>query len=212
MAICNYSSFTLYDCVDKYAYSMADILGEYPVWDTTAANDIRVMINGLVYDFFAYREIAVETPEMFATYAQIRMARTMRRVLNICKPYFDGITGEPWKITGSTDSTSSTERTPDLETVNASSSESKATALTSDTPQVQLSGTENYMTGLSESGSSAESSSTTTSTGTEAVEAVNSATEHAGNAAEQMGRWVAAYPDVVGLIFEGLEPLFMQVW
>ena len=188
-----YESFTLYDMVEEYDYTMDDILGEYPVWVSTGASTLRDTINGYLYDYFCNREIASETPEQFIRYAKLRMRRTMLKLLPIAAKFWDGSAlADDWELSGSTTSTSEA----------SGNATSKATALQSDTPQVQLSGLENYMSGLSESGSESDTTSD---------ETVDTAVK-SGNLGARASAWFAQAPDIIGLIQDGLEPLFMQVW
>lgn len=210
MALCNYSSFTMYDMVNLYAFSQDDIFGEYPIWD----EEKREFLNDLIYTYFKYRECASETPERFCEQMYSKMVRTMSTINDIAKTYFDRDESEVlnWKDTGSATTEMETTRTPDLVDSSTTESESKATALMSDTPQTQITGNKNYMTQLNESGSTANGTTTATSTGTETTDGTTTTTTHDGNAAEQLARWLAAYPDVLGYIFTSLEPLFMQVY
>lgn len=188
-----YDGCTLYDMVEKYDYTMGEILGEYPVWVSTGASTLRDTINDYLYDYFANREIASETPEQFARYAQLRMRRTMLKLLPIAAKFWDGSAlADDWELSGSTTSTSEA----------SGNATSKATALQSDTPQVQLSGTENYMSALSESGSESDTTSD---------ETVNTSVK-SGNLGARASAWFMQSPDIIGLIQDGLEPLFMQVW
>jgi len=188
-----YDGCTLYDIIEKYSYTMAEVLGEYPVWVTTGADDLRDIINGYLYDYFANREIASETPEQFVRYAKLRMRRTMLKLLPIAAKFWDGSAlADDWELSGSTTSTSEA----------SGNATSKATALQSDTPQVQLSGLENYMSGLSESGSESDTTSD---------ETVDTAVK-SGNLGARASAWFAQAPDIIGLMQDGLEPLFMQVW
>lgn len=188
-----YDGCTLYDMVEKYDYTMGEILGEYPVWVSTGASTLRDTINGYLYDYFANREIASETPEQFARYAQLRMRRTMLKLLPIAAKFWDGSAlADDWELSGSTTSTSEA----------SGNATSKATALQSDTPQVQLSGYENYMSGLSESGSESDTTSD---------ETVDTSVK-SGNLGARASAWFMQAPDLIGLMQDGLEPLFMQVW
>lgn len=188
-----YDGCTLYDIIEKYSYTMEEVLGEYPVWVSTGADDLRDIINGYIYDYFCNREIASETPEQFVRYAQLRMRRTMLKLLPIATKFWDGSAlADDWELSGTTTSTSEA----------SGNATSKATALQSDTPQVQLSGTENYMSALSESGSESD-----TTSDEETTTAVKS-----GNLGARASAWFAQAPDLIGLMQDGLEPLFMQVW
>ena len=214
---------TLYDVVGRYGYTMADILGNYPIWDETQ----REWLNNEIYLYFEYRQIGSETAQMFASFAARTMNRIMPRV-NSVAGFVLGTPASEWATTGtqttetSSDTTydSTVERTPDLTTQVDSETESKATALVSDTPQVQLSGIENYMTALNESGSSGTTGSTTTQTGTESsahtgtdsTSAETTTTAQAGQKSELASRWIDTMPDLLGIIFEALEVCFCQVY
>ena len=208
-----YDGCTLYDMIEKYDYTMAEIFGEYAVWDDEATT--RETLNQMIYDYFANREIASETPEQFCRFAKIRITRLMLKVNTIAETVLDP---DPltWDITGqvndvSTSSLSGT-RTPNL--TSTSESENKATALQSDTPQVQLSGTKNYMTALSESGGTGMSTAHETGTETTATSGsgTNARTLREGSLAQRAALWLEMQPDIFGFILDGLEPLFMQVW
>ena len=236
---------TLYDMCDRFGYDMDSILGEYPIWD----EEQREWLNGEIYGYFAYREIGSETPAQFANYAQRVMNRVMPRVNSIAEFVLTG--SQDWNLTASdesaTSSTTSSEtgntgsstttydhattETPNLTNASGTMTETKATALMSDTPQVQLSGTENYMSSLNESGSSGSTSTTTTQTGTDTTATTGSDgtsstsyttqdgsasstathTSSAGQLSELASNWAETMPDLLGLIFDALEVCFMQV-
>ena len=228
----------LYDLVERYGYTIADLLGEYPIWDESK----RDWLNNEIYEYFEYREIGAETAEMFASFIRRRMNRIMPRVNSIAAFALEG--SEDWDVTAIENATSSGESSSattnettygrtDTETRNLANSqqsttETKATALQSDTPQTALTSSENYMTALSETGSSGTSSTSGTDTGTDtrvasgtdAIEGSNEAsrtdtserTLKAGQLSELANNWVNTMPDLLGLIFEQLENCFMQVY
>lgn len=228
-----YSQCTLYDCIEHYGYTMPELLGTYPIWDESK----REWLNDEIYLYFENREIGPETPQQFASYAGRAMNRIMPRVNSIAAFALEG--SSDWQVSSSSTSeqatsstgqnsssaTTTSTRTPDLETQTDATSGSKATVLSSDTPQVQLSGLENYMTQLNETGSEGESSSTVTQTGTETSsgttsgtsstegETTSSGTVTTSNAqlSELAGNWAQTMPDLLGLIFEALESCFVQV-
>lgn len=256
-----YDQCTLYDCVNQFGYTIEGLLGNYPIWDESK----RSWLNSEIYEYFEYREIASETPKLFSSYAQRTMNRVMPKVNSIAAFALSGSENWSQTLTDTTDVTSesSTEnagsasssttyghtqtetpdltntRTPDLTNQTDTETESKATALMSDTPQVQLSGTENYMSSLNESGSSGTTGTTATQTGTETTTQTgtdtttmtgtdttaneNSSTSETTNTGEtthlaQSGQlselasnWANTMPDLLGLIFESLEVCFMQV-
>lgn len=240
-----YDQCTLYDCVNRYGYTIAGILGNYPIWDESK----REWLNDEIYRYFEYRELASETPKLFSSYAQRTMNRVMPKVNSIAAFALSG--SENWSDT-LTDTVTSTSRndsentgantstttyghtqteTPGLTTQTDTTTESKATALMSETPQVQLASTENYMTNLNESGSSGTSGTTTTQSGTDVtamtgqdvVSGTNSGTSasvttgdtthtaQSGQLSELASNWANTMPDLLGLIFDALEVCFMQV-
>lgn len=237
---------TLYDCINYYGYTTAELLGDYPIWDESR----REWLNAQIENYFLYRQIGSETPEMFGSFASITMLRIMPRVNSIASFALTG--SSEWDKTlmanqnteragedarestgeGTAGHTSSVTRTPELETATTGTTESKATALVSDTPQVQLSGTENYMSALNESGSSgtttstveqsgqettattasdtSENTSTSSGTSSETVEAHSD--QSAGQLSELASKWAETMPDLLGLIFDALEVCFVQVF
>lgn len=184
-----YSQCTLYDCVYYYGYTMADLLGDYPIWD----EEKREWLNNEIYLYFEQREIGPETPAKFASFAGRVMNRVMPRVNSIAAFALDSSsyqwrnasenvttregssTGEDSRISvSSNDATDEAEygstvtETKNLTTGVSASTNSKASVLQSDTPQTQITGNHNYMTALQETGSSGSSSSSTSETGTDA--------------------------------------------
>lgn len=175
---------TLYDVIERYGYTMTDVLGIYPIWDETK----RDWLNGEIYGYFEYREIGSETAPMFSAYAKRVMNRIMPRVNSIAAFALAG--SENWDVssiensvgTNEQSSTSSGNRTDTGQSMltdtydrantsnNTTTSESKATAIASETPQVMLSSIENYMTSGTESGSTGSGTSATMGTDTGTVE------------------------------------------
>lgn len=226
---------TIYDLEHYYGYTFANLIGTYPIWDETQ----REWLNTQVENYFMYREIGAETPAQFALFLNQRMNRIMPRVNNIAAFALDNM-GEDWQdglkeviaasgtqSTEATDTTSATStETPNRTTQTDSTTESKASALASTTPQTQLSGAENYMTNLNETGSSGTTGATVhetgttnrTSSGTNTTEGETTTTSDttrtvaSGQLSEMAAKWAATMPDLLGLVFEGLEPCFCQVY
>ena len=229
---------TLYDIVERFGYTISDLLGNYPIWDETK----REWLNNEIYEYFEYREIGAETSEMFASFIRRRMNRIMPRVNSIAAFALAG--SNQWDVTAienatssgtsSSESTSETDygrtdtETRDLASTQESETETKATALQSDTPQTRITSTENYMTALSETGSSGTSSSSGTDTGTDTrvasgTDTIGTTSEgeradeserilKSGQLSELANNWANTMPDLLGLIFEQLENCFMQVY
>ena len=230
---------TPYTLVEKYGYDWQDELGEdaYPIWDES----MREWLNSQIYSYFMYREIGQETGETFFRWMRLRMNQIMP-VINPIAAFALGKTaasddwrlvaeivtesGNKYKGTTSATSTENTATGGSNVTEVDNSTTAKASNLTSETPQTQLSGNENYMTGLVESGSKSDGTSretqklgstvdtaTSTNSAFDQTNDANSDEKHyEGLAAEVAQRWLEAAPDILGNIYAGLESLFVQVW
>lgn len=127
---------TLYDVVELYGGDWDEAMGDYPIWDEGK----RDWLNGMVYEHFAYREIAQET----GTDHLRLVRRTMREMMPSLNPMFAALDSQFDILEGYAGKTSST---------------TGGRQLYSATPQTQLSGTENYATNLTDSSGSDESQS-----------------------------------------------------
>ncbi len=244
-------SFTLYDIVNKLGYDFQAQLGAgtYPIWDES----MREWLNNEIYENFEYREIGQETAEDFFRWLRIKLNRIMP-TLNPVAAFALGKESNPedwrliresitkWGQTGGSsgsivndnteDYTGKIANTGNTTTTSSASTSSKNSTLTSATPQVQLSGSENYMTGLNEAGAEGNSNGTEkqvndlsqdtttnrkfkaneTSSSTNQADGDSDTKEYEGLKAELAQRWIDASPDILGVIFTGLESLFVQVW
>lgn len=230
---------TPYEIVELCGYDWQAELGEgtYPIWDES----MREWLNTQIYNNFLYREIGQETAESFFRWMRLKMNQIMP-VLNPIAAFALGKTAasEDWRLVSETITTGSgkqageSHNTGNDTSVNSGENTTTTTAdtnsqmsnLASTTPQVQLSGTENYMTGLDETGSRGHSEGTDTTTlGTKNVtdstgdgswkqdsESESDTKHYEGLAAELAQRWLEAAPDLLGNIYAGLESLFVQVW
>lgn len=127
---------TLHDCVELYGMDWHETMSDYPIFDEGK----REWLNARIYEHFAYREIAQETPSDH--FRLIR--RTMHEMMPALNPMFSVLDGEIDILAGYE---------------SAGEHESGARQLFSATPQTQLSAAENYATNLTDSTSS-ESSKT----------------------------------------------------
>lgn len=127
---------TLRDCVELYGMDWDETMSDYPVFDEGK----REWLNTRIYEHFAYREIAQETPSDH--FRLIR--RTMHEMMPALNPMFSALDGEIDILAGY-----------------ASEAEhgSEARQLFSATPQTQLSAAEDYATNLTDTAGS-ESSKT----------------------------------------------------
>ena len=127
---------TLHDCVELYGMDWEEAMSDYPIFEEGK----REWLNARIYDHFAYREIAQETPSDH--FRLIR--RTMNEMMPALNPMFSVLNGEIDILAGY---------------ASAVEHDSEARQLFSATPQTQLSAAENYATNLTDSTSS-ESSKT----------------------------------------------------
>lgn len=137
---------TLHDLVMLYGYDMADIVGDYPIWDESK----REWLNSMIYRHFAYREIASETAQEYA----FLMARTMAEMSPSVMPLFRALDSE-FDILSSYENISTSNDT--------TSADGKQ--LYSATPQTQLSGEENYATNLTDTKNTSSSANKTEASG-----------------------------------------------
>lgn len=127
---------TLHDCVELYGMDWDETMSDYPIFDEGK----RDWLNTRIYEHFAYREIAQETPS-----DHLRLIRrTMHEMMPALNPMFSVLDGEIDILAGY---------------ASAVEHGSEARQLFSATPQTQLSAGENYATNLTDSTSS-ESSKT----------------------------------------------------
>lgn len=133
-------------------------LNAYPIFDEA----YRAPLNAKIVEHFFFREIGLETPELFK--------RFLNRKMNEVMPYynqlyasalhdFDPFCNYDMDTSGSTSGTSDqtreysrTEKTAtDAESVTGNDTDSTARTLVSATPQMQLSGNEDYATNITDS-------------------------------------------------------------
>lgn len=112
----------LADVIGYYGYTIEDVLGDYPIWD----EDRRDWLNERIMEHFMYRQIAQDTPAMFAFFA----ARRMQEAMPALNPVFKALeeAADPTVVSSAT-----------------------VRAVGSVTPQTQLSGAENYADTLQDS-------------------------------------------------------------
>ncbi len=127
---------TLHDCVELYGMDWQQNMSDYPIFDEGK----REWLNARIYEHFAYREIAQETPSDH--FRLIR--RTMHEMMPALNPMFSVLDGEIDILAGYASTVEN---------------DSEARQLFSATPQTQLSAAENYATNLTDTTSS-ESSKT----------------------------------------------------
>ncbi len=176
---------TLHDIVELYGEDYDGAMSDYPIWDESK----RAWLNERVLEHFRYREIAQETPAMFLFF----LRRTMFEMMPTVNPIFEALEGSPDIMSGY----STADKTNATGTDSAS-----AKQLYSATPQTQLSGQENYATNITES----EQANTRNSTDESTHEGRNA------SVGAMASEWLASVNNGLYIVFNGLEPLFQQIW
>lgn len=123
----------LRDLVELYGHDYDAYMSDYPIWDESK----REWLNGMIYDHFAYREIAQETGAKHLYY----LRRTMREMMPSVNPMFKAL-----------DSDFDILKT--YETVNTSTGDARQTF--SNLPQSRLKDTEDYATNVTDNESTGE--------------------------------------------------------
>lgn len=169
----------------------------YPIWD----EEKREWLNHMILDHFRFREIAQPTPQQHIFY----LHRTMREMMPTLNPIFKALDQEHDILKGyeATDVTNGLNNS-DVETTTHSTNRQVYSA----TPQTQLSGDENYATNLTDVGADQD--------GTSKQQSMSSGTAvHSGRSDSVVDRatnWASGVNNALYLVYNGLEPLYQQVW
>ena len=177
---------TLHDCVHLYGNDLWEADRPYQIWDESERDELQAKI----VDHFRYRRIAQDTPALFVYY----LNRRMREMMPTLNPIFKALADEKLDIM--------TSYAAFDESVSDSLNDSTARQLFSNTPQAQLSGNKDYATNLTDSDSKASNTNKGTS----------SRHGYQGNPAEVLTKWATGVNNALYLVFNGLEPLFEQVY
>ena len=177
---------TLRDVVHLYGNDLWDAARPYPIWDESQREELQ----NKIYDHFEFRKIAQDTPALFVAY----LNRRMREMMPVINPIFAALADEKLDIMA----TYSTEDT----NISSSETNNSARQVFSATPQAQLSGAKDYATNLTDNTEqgTGQGKSTSTHKGTQ------------GQAAEVLTKWLAGVNNALYLVFNGLEPLFNQLY
>lgn len=214
----------------------------YPIFD----ENYREQLNNKIIEHYWFREIGQETPQLFKMF--------LNRTMNEIMPYYN----EMYKTTlldvnplanvdvatqGTRDSgheemrdtkradSYTGKRTESGTSTTDSDTESDARTVNSTTPQMQLSGREDYASSLVDANSTANTTGTTNTTGQSADTSYTDVTELANMNANDTQQYVERITGLQGLtgaqavqlareailnvdmmVIYALEPLFMQVW
>lgn len=179
--------YTLRDVTDALGYDWG--MQDYPIFD----EGYREKLNRAIWNHFAYRRIACDTPSMFVFYLNRRMNEQMPNI----NPVYEMVRR------GGFDPMATTQGRSKTHTDGTGKNESRATA--SSTPQVFLGNPdgEQYLTGVTKQ----TDGSAQTGDSQSEYSAINGSP---GAAVYDM--MAAGFMSTDTLVFEVLEPLFMQVW
>lgn len=218
-------------------------LDDYPIYDERHRDELNMKI----VRHYAQREISAETPEQFAYY----MRRLMHEIMPLYNQRYesaaksvdfmstinvvnDGTAHSTSEGTSQSSSHGSTSQdsTGTTSTDSSATASTKARSLTSDTPQMQLAGNEDYATQLTDTASDSTNDSHTTqnttahSDATTDVKFDHNQTSGKGDSSSHneshgysgvspatlLDQWRQAMINVDLEIIYALEPCFMQLW
>lgn len=179
--------YTLRDVTDALGYDWG--MTDYPIFDEA----YREKLNRAIWNHFAYRRIAADTPAMFIFYLNRRMNEQMPSI----NPVYELVRQEHFNPFATAQGESHADSKADAET------DTRATA--SSTPQVFLDNPdgEQYLTGVNKQTGSTGQTGTTD----------NRYSSIAGSPGAAVYDMMASgFMNADTLVFQLLEPLFMQVW
>lgn len=179
--------YTLRDITDALGYDWG--MQDYPIFDEA----YREKLNRAIWNHFAYRRIASDTPAMFIFYLNRRMNEQMPN----CNKVYELVRREQFNPFATTQGWN------DSESEGSSTGVGVATA--SRTPQVLLNNPdgEQYLTGLSKQTNDGSQKGTSKAH----HETISGSV---GNAVYDM--MASSFVATDNLVFAALEPLFMQTW
>lgn len=216
-------NFTLRDIHEAFGLNIG--LRDYPIFD----EEYREVLNQRIYDHFAYREIAADTPQMFVYYLNRRMRENMPTFNAIYKemlkeafdPFASYVTDGYGNSRDASASTTTGKAHEDNTTT--SNTSSIGTATVSETPATFMNDpTEpRYMSnltqnkGTSDTTGNSQSDGTTSSDvkGNTASDYINHVTARSGYLGDSiLNALTAGFLNTDLMVCEMLEPCFMQVW
>lgn len=189
----------------------ADLIGldTYPVWE----EPYRPLLNKKIIDHFWNREIGQESISMF----RLALRRKMNEIMPLYNQHYvlSAISIDPLStIDIKTLTTGTTTGTTHGTGSQTSGSDSKSRTVASDTPQMALSGDEDYATALNDviGNTTGTGSSTDDRTDTGNRDDNSETKGYQGQAAELIMRARLALVNIDMMVIADLEALFMMVW
>lgn len=201
-------------------------LDAYPIFD----EDYRRGLNAKIIEHYWFREIGFETPQMFKRFLNRRMNEIMpfyNQLYESALLEFDPMANHRMDTSGESSGesrqTRDYERTENAEGSTSNKTESDARTLVSATPQMQLSGREDYATNITDSKSETKANGTTstasaakdsTTSGADSTERyvtrVSGLTGITGSQALQQFR--DTFLNIDMMVVEDLNGLFMGIY
>lgn len=202
-------------------------LSDYPIFD----EQYREFLNAKIIDHYYYREIGLETVDMF-----IRQLRTkMHEIMPYYNKWYqaedrmadiDPLSTQDMHSKGSANSraSSSTKQKHDEMSSNLtkSTTNSKARTVDSETPQTMLAGNQDYATAARDNHSSGDGTNDVKSSGSmeSSVDSTNSAGSgneshswgYTGHAPALIDAWRATFANIDMMVIDELETLFMGIY
>lgn len=202
-------------------------LSDYPIFD----EQYREFLNAKILDHYWYREIGLETVDMFI--------RQLRSKMNEIMPYYNKwyqaenymadinpMSTQDMHSTSSAQSHSSSstaqKRTDEASSLTKSETRTKARTVDSETPQTMLSGNQDYATAARDNHSSGDGSNDVKSTGLmeTSADSTNSAGSgnethswgYSGHAPALIDSWRSTFTNVDMMVIDELETLFMGIY
>lgn len=177
-------------------------LDKYPIFD----EDYRAGLNAKLVEHYWFREIGFETPQLFKRFLNRRMNEIMpyynqlyTSTLRELDPYYNYDTRTEGSSTGSSDQSRdysrNEESNTDATSATSSDTKGKSRTLVSATPQMQLSGNEDYATNITDG----ESDSTAASSGTQTGSAKSASSDTTKASAKTLEDYVTHVKGISGI-------------
>ena len=182
------------DIVEGYGFDLG--LSDYPIFDEA----YRSILNQKIQEHFWFREFSADTPQRAIFYLNRKMREQMPQINKLYEALRDE---DPFFVISETSGESTGTGTE------KSSSVGDAKQIFSDTPQVQLiGGHDDYATTLTGNVSTANADATRNSTSSY----VTRTKTQAGTLVAAAEIWIGGVNNADLVLFDRLEPLFVQVW
>ena len=189
-----YVFYTMRDIVEGYGFDLG--LSDYPIFDEA----YRSILNQKIQEHFWFREFSADTPQRAIFYLNRKMREQMPQINRLYEALRDE---DPFFVISETSGSSTGTGTE------KSSSVGDAKQIFSDTPQVQLiGGHDDYATTLTGNVSTANADATRNSTSSY----VTRTKTQAGTLVAAAEIWIDGVNNADLVLFDRLEPLFVQVW